>query len=178
MDEKMVLDRMNKAIGGLKTELGKIRTGRATSALLDTIMVDAYGSRVPLKSLATISAPEARLLTIQPWDISQTEAIEKAIRSADLGLTPTNDGKLIRIQIPLLSEERRRELVKIVKKVGEEARVSIRMIRRDANDGLKNETIPEDMKRKLQEKIQKLTDEQIKQIDSFLDSKEKELLNV
>lgn len=169
---------MNKAIGSLKTELGKIRTGRATTALLDTIMVDAYGSRMPLKSLATVSAPEARLLTIQPWDVSQTDAIEKAIQSSDLGLTPTNDGKLIRIQIPPLSEERRRELVKIVKKVGEEARVSIRMIRRDANDGLKNETIPEDMKRKLQEKIQKLTDEQIKQIDLLLDGKEKELLNV
>lgn len=178
MDEKMVLDRMNKVIGSLKTELGKIRTGRATTALLDTIMVDAYGSRMPLKSLATVSAPEARLLTIQPWDVSQTDAIEKAIRSSDLGLTPTNDGKLIRIQIPPLSEERRRELVKLVKKVGEEARVSVRMIRRDANDGLKNETIPEDMKRKLQEKIQKLTDEQIKQIDLLLDSKEKELLNV
>lgn len=178
MDEKIVIDRMNKAIGSLKTELGKIRTGRATTALLDTIMVDAYGSRMPLKSLATVSAPEARLLTIQPWDVSQTDAIEKAIQSSDLGLTPTNDGKLIRIQIPPLSEERRRELVKIVKKVGEEARVSIRMIRRDANDGLKNETIPEDMKRKLQEKIQKLTDEQIKQIDLLLDGKEKELLNV
>ena len=165
-------------IGSLKTELGKIRTGRATTALLDTIMVDAYGSRMPLKSLTTVSAPEARLLTIQPWDVSQTDAIEKAIRSSDLGLTPTNDGKLIRIQVPPLSEERRRELVKLVKKVGEEARVSIRMIRRDANDGLKNETIPEDMKRKLQEKIQKLTDEQIKQIDLLLDSKEKELLNV
>lgn len=169
---------MNKAIGSLKTELGKIRTGRATTVLLDTIMVDAYGSRMPLKSLATVSAPEARLLTIQPWDVSQTDAIEKAIRSSDIGLTPTNDGKLIRIQIPPLSEERRRELVKLVKKVGEEARVSIRMIRRDANDGLKNETIPEDMKRKLQEKIQKLTDEQIKQIDLLLDNKEKELLNV
>ncbi len=178
MDEKMVVDRMNKTIGSLKTELGKIRTGRATTALLDTIMVDAYGSRMPLKSLATVSAPEARLLTIQPWDVSQTDAIEKAIRSSDIGLTPTNDGKLIRIQIPLLSEERRRELVKLVKKVGEEARVSIRMIRRDANDGLKNETIPEDMKRKLQDKVQKLTDEQIKQIDLLLDGKEKELLNV
>lgn len=169
---------MNKAIGSLKTELGKIRTGRATTALLDTIMVDAYGSRMPLKSLATVSAPEARLLTIQPWDVSQTDAIEKAIRSSDLGLTPTNDGKLIRIQIPPLSEERRRDLVKLVKKVGEESRVSVRMIRRDANDGLKNETIPEDMKRKLQEKIQKLTDEQIKQIDLLLEGKEKELLNV
>jgi ribosome recycling factor len=178
VDEKMVADRMNKAIGSLKTELGKIRTGRATTALLDTIMVDAYGSRMPLKSLATVSAPEARLLTIQPWDVSQTDAIEKAIRSSDIGLTPTNDGKLIRIQIPPHSEERRRELVKLVKKVGEEARVSIRLIRRDANDGLKNETIPEDMKRKLQEKIQKLTDEQIKQIDLLLDGKEKELLNV
>lgn len=178
MDEKALLDRMTKAVSALKTELGKIRTGRATTALLDTIMVDAYQSRLPLNHLATVSAPEPRLLTIQPWDISQTEAIEKAIRTSDLGLTPTNDGKLIRIQIPPLSEERRKELVKLVKKVGEEARVSIRMIRRDANDLLKNETLAEDMKRKLQEKIQKMTDEQIKQIDVLLENKEKDLLNV
>lgn len=169
---------MGKAISNLKTELGKIRTGRATTALLDTIMVDAYESRMPLSSLATISVPEARLLTIQPWDVSQTDAIEKAIRTSDLGLTPTNDGKLIRIQIPPLSEERRKELVKLIKKMGEEARISIRMIRRDANDGLKNSMHTEDVKRKLQEKIQKMTDEQNKQIDALLEKKEKELLNV
>lgn len=178
MDEKIVLDRMGKAIGSLKSELGKVRTGRATTALLDTIMVDAYETRMPLSSLATISVPEARLLTIQPWDVSQTDAIEKAIRTSDLGLTPTNDGKLIRIQIPPLSEERRKELVKLIKKMGEEARVSIRMIRRDANDDLKKSPAPEDVKRKLQEKIQKITDEQTKQIDSLLEQKEKELLNV
>lgn len=169
---------MGKAIGSLKSELGKIRTGRATTALLDTVMVEAYETRMPLSSLATISVPEARLLTIQPWDVSQTDAIEKAIRTSDLGLTPTNDGKLIRIQIPPLSEERRRELVKLVKKMGEEARVAIRMIRRDANDDLKKSTVPEDVKRKLQEKIQKMTDEQTRQIDSLLEQKEKELLNV
>lgn len=171
-------DKMKKAIENLKKELSKIRTGRANPALLDTIQVDYYGTKTQLKNMANISAPEARLLVIQPWDVSQIAAIEKTILEADLGLTPNNDGKVIRIQVPQLTEERRRDLVKVVKKVGEEARVSVRMIRRDANEELKNQNLPEDDIRKKQELIQKETDRFIQEIDTLLVSKEKDIMNV
>ncbi|OGQ14029.1 MAG: ribosome recycling factor [Deltaproteobacteria bacterium RIFCSPHIGHO2_02_FULL_40_11] len=171
-------DKMKKAIENLKKELSKIRTGRANPALLDTIQVDYYGTKTQLKNMANISAPEARLLVIQPWDVSQIAAIEKTILEADLGLTPNNDGKVIRIQVPQLTEERRRDLVKVVKKVGEEARVSVRMIRRDANEELKNQNLPEDDIRKKQELIQKETNHFIQEIDTLLVSKEKDIMNV
>lgn len=178
MEAKDIHIKMEKSIESLKGELNKIRTGRASTALLDTIVVECYGSRMPLKNVATVSAPEARLLTVQPWDATVVDAIEKAIQIADLGLVPTNDGKIIRIQIPSLSEERRKELVKVVKKVGEEAKVAVRMIRRDANEAFKKLNLSEDDVRKRQNEIQKLTDDQIKKIDVLLESKEKDILNV
>ena len=171
-------DKMKKAIENLKKELSKIRTGRANPALLDTIQVDYYGTKTQLKNMANISTPEARLLVIQPWDISQISAIEKTILESDVGLTPNNDGKVIRIQVPQLTEERRRDLVKVVKKVGEEARVAVRMIRRDANEELKNQNLPEDDVRKKQDVIQKETDRFIQEIDTLLVSKEKDIMNV
>jgi len=170
--------RMDKSLESLRTELGKLRTGRASTAILDTVNVDYYGAKTPLNNMATISAPEPRLITIQPWDVSQIEAVEKAIQAADLGLQPNNDGKIIRLQIPPLSEERRHDLVKIVKKVGEEARISVRMVRREANDQVKKMDLPEDDQRKNQEAIQKVTDENIKKIDTLLENKEKDILNV
>ncbi|OGP05043.1 MAG: ribosome recycling factor [Deltaproteobacteria bacterium GWA2_38_16] len=177
MDMNQIQLKMQKTLDNLKSELAKLRTGRATPTLLDTVMVDYYGNMTALKNMATISAPEARLLTIQPWDASQIQAIEKAIQMSDLGLTPNNDGKIIRIQLPPLTEERRKELVKLVKKVGEDGKVSIRLIRRDANDDLKKENLPEDDLRKSQNQIQKMTDEQIQKIDSLLVTKEKDILH-
>ncbi len=170
--------KMVKSLESLKVELSKIRTGRASTVLLDTLIVECYGSKMPLKSIATVSAPEARLLTIQPWDMTQLSAIEKAIQISDLGLVPTNDGKMIRIQIPPLSGERRQELIKIVKRVGEEARVAIRMIRRDANESLKKQGLSDDQLRKYQNEIQKVTDAEIQTVDALLASKEKDILNV
>ncbi|MBI4041375.1 MAG: ribosome recycling factor [Deltaproteobacteria bacterium] len=178
MNVKEFENKMLKSIESLKGELTKIRTGRAHPALLDTVIVDCYGSKMPLKSMASVSAPEPRLLTIQPWDISQISAIEKSILTSDLGLTPNNDGKIIRIQIPSLTEERRKDLVKLVKKIGEEARVSIRMLRRDANEDLKKGSLPQDDVRKLQDQIQKMTDRFIKEVDTLLENKEKDILNV
>lgn len=178
MDLNEVRARMNKSLEALKTELGKVRTGRASTVLLDSIMVDYYGARTPLKSLATVSVPEARLLTVQPWDLTQIEAVEKAIRISDLGLTPTNDGKVIRIQIPPLSGERRQEFIKIVRKVGEEAKVALRMIRRDANESLKKQNLPDDELRKRQNEIQKITDAETQKIETLLENKEKDILNV
>lgn len=178
MNAKDIQIKMQKTLDNLKTELSKVRTGRASTALLDTVMVDSYGTSMPLKNLATLSAPEARLLTVQPWDITQIPSIEKAINASGLGLTPNNDGKIIRIQIPHLSEERRKELVKLVKKIGEESKVTIRLVRRDSIDDLKKENPPEDDQRKGQNEIQKLTDEYIKRIDALLENKEKDILNV
>ena len=178
METNEVKLKMDKTIESLKGELSKIRTGRASTGLLDTIQVDYYGTKTALKNMATLSVPEPRLLTVQPWDISQIEAIEKAILKADLGLTPNNDGKIIRIQIPQLSEERRKELVKLVGKVGEEAKVAARMVRRDANESLKKMGLSEDDVRKRQVDIQKITDQQIVFIDTLLASKEKDILNV
>ena len=173
-------DRMAKTIIALKTELKRIRTGRASTSLLDGIRVDYYGTPTQLSQMATISAPESRLLVIQPWDASAIKEIEKAILRSDLGLTPSNDGKLIRIAIPPLSEQRRKELVKIVHKASEEYKVAVRNVRRDANElikGFKKEgEISEDSAFKAQEQIQKLTDEFIQQIDEIYKVKEKEIL--
>lgn len=173
---------MEKAIQSLKRELASIRAGRATPALLDKVMVECYGSEMPLNQLANISTPEPRLLVVQPWDKSTLGDVERAILKSDLGLTPNNDGNLIRIAIPALTEERRAELVKVVKKTGEEAKVAIRNIRRDANDEMKKlekkGDLSEDEARRGQDEIQKLTDRFIQETDQVVETKEKEIMEV
>ena len=172
-------ERMGKSIAALKNELNRIRTGRASLSILDGIRVDYYGVMTPLNQMASLSVPESRLIMIQPWDASVLKEIEKGILGSDLGLTPSNDGKIIRISIPPLTEERRKELVKIVNKICEEYKVAVRNIRRDANDllkGLKKEgEISEDDAFKSQDTIQKITDEFISVIDEVFKEKEKEI---
>ncbi len=174
--------RMDKAIEALKRELASIRTGRANTALLDQIQVDYYGTPTPVNQVANVSAPEPRLILIQPWEKSMIGAIEKAILTSDLGISPNNDGTVIRLAIPQLTEERRKELVKVVHKKAEEAKVAIRNIRRDANDTLKKEekakVITEDVSKEGQDKIQKLTDSKIKAVDELVVKKEKDVLEV
>jgi len=173
-------ERMVKTVAALKSEFKKVRTGRASLALLDGIRVDYYGTPTPLNQMASLAVPESRLITIQPWDVSAIKEIEKALLKSDLGLTPSNDGKLIRIAIPPLTEERRKELVKIVHKMSEEHKVAIRNIRRDANELLKgfkkDGDISEDEAFKAQDQVQKITDEHIKLIDEVFQAKEKEIL--
>lgn len=173
-------DGMQKSIGALENELKRIRTGRASLSLMDGIRVDYYGTQTPLNQMASLAVPESRLITIQPWDVSVIKDIEKAILKSDLGLTPSNDGKLIRISIPPLTEERRKQLVKVVYKKGEEHRVAVRNQRRDANEllkGLKKDgEISEDDAFKAQDQIQKITDEYIKLVDEVCKNKEKEIL--
>ncbi|NOX36990.1 MAG: ribosome recycling factor [Calditrichaeota bacterium] len=173
-------ERMRKSVEHVQHELARIRTGRATPALLDVVKVEYYGSKVPLNQVATITAPEPRLLVIQPWEKRIIGDIEKAILESELGLTPSNDGNVIRIPIPELSEERRQELIKLVKKFCEEGRIAVRNVRRDANDHIKklekNHEISEDERDRALEKIQELTDKHIKEIDQLLEMKEKEIL--
>ena len=183
MTSKVITDtdkKMNKAITAFKRDLAHVRTGRASTALLEGITVDYYGTQMPLNQVASIAVPESRLITVQPWDNNVLEDIEKAIMTSDLGLTPTSDGKIIRVNIPALTEERRKDLVKIVKKMAEDSRIAIRNSRRDAIDKLKdqkkNKEISEDEMYKLQDEIQKLTDEHIKQIDEILQKKDKEIM--
>jgi ribosome recycling factor len=175
-------DRMTKAIQAYTRELASIRAGRASASLLDRITVDYYGAPTPVNQIAGITTPEARLLVIQPYDKSILSDIERAILKSDLGLNPTNDGSIIRIAIPQLTEERRKELVKVVKKESEEAKVAIRNIRRDGNDDLKklekNGEITEDALRGYSDDMQKLTDEFIQKIDQITKDKEKEILEV
>ncbi|ALF10182.1 ribosome recycling factor [Parageobacillus thermoglucosidasius] len=175
-------EKMDKAVQAFTRELATIRAGRANPSLLEKITVDYYGAPTPIIQLASISAPEARLLVIQPYDKSVIKDIEKAILSSDLGLTPSNDGSVIRIAIPPLTEERRRELVKLVKKYSEDAKVAVRNIRRDANDELKklekNGEITEDELRGYIDDIQKLTDNHIAKIDTITKEKEKEVMEV
>jgi len=175
-------ERMGKTIGSLKNELKKVRTGRASLNVFDDIRVDYYGTMTPLNQMATLAVPESRLITIQPWDMSVIKDIEKAILKSNLGLTPSSDGKIIRIHIPPLTEERRREIVKQVSKMCEEYRVAVRNIRRDANDMLKDlkkdGDISEDVLFKAQESTQKFTDDHIKMIDEIFKQKEKEVLEV
>lgn len=175
-------EKMEKSVGAFKNELSKIRTGRASLALLDDISVDAYGSNMPLNQVATLTIPESRMIAIQPWDIQMLGGIEKAILKSSIGLTPVNDGKVIRLSIPQLTEERRIELVKQVKKIAEEFRVAIRNSRRDAIDLLKKQKkekeISEDDLFKLQDEAQSETDSYVKQIDDITASKEKEVLEV
>jgi ribosome recycling factor len=171
---------MDKSIEALNRELKRIRTGRASLSILDAIKVDYYGTLTPLNQMATLAVPESRLITIQPWDVSVIKDIEKALLKSDLGLTPANDGKLIRISIPPLTEERRKELVKLVLKMGEDYKVSVRNARRDANELIKSlkkdGDISEDDAFKSQEEVQKITDEHIKRIDECCQEKEKEIL--
>jgi ribosome recycling factor len=174
-------ERMEKAIVALKRELASFRAGRASSSLLDRIQVEYYGALTPVTQLANINTPDSRTLLIQPWDKSSMGAIEKAIMKSDLGLTPSNDGVAIRISIPALTEERRTDLVKMTKRSGEEAKVAIRNIRRDANDAIKKlekAGISEDESRGHQEDIQKTTDKYIAEVDKTLVIKEKEIMEV
>ncbi|MFZ5774495.1 MAG: ribosome recycling factor [Thermodesulfobacteriota bacterium] len=175
-------EKMAASIEAYRRELSKIRTGRASVSLLDSIRVTAYGSPMPLNQVGAITVPESRMIVIQPWDLQLLSAIEKAIFSSDLGLNPTNDGKVIRISIPQLTEERRKDLVKNVKKVSEEYRVAVRNLRREAIDVLKkqkaNKEIPEDDFFKQQDEAQHATDKFIKQIDDILAEKEKEIMEV
>jgi ribosome recycling factor len=175
-------EKMNKSIEVLRKEFSTLRAGRANPSILEKVHVDYYGASTPLNQVANISSPEPRLLTIQPWDRNMVPQIEKAILKSDLGLNPSSDGNVIRIAIPQLTQERRLELVKVIKKKAEEARVSIRNIRRDANDQLKNlektKEISEDETKKGQENVQKLTDKYIKEVDRVMDLKEKEIMEV
>lgn len=171
-------DRMKKGLEALAREFRAVRTGRATPALIERLTVDAYGQEMPINQVASITVPDARMLVIQPWDKSQMSAIEKAIQKSDLGITPTNDGAVIRLSFPALTEDRRKDLVKQIKKKAEDARVALRNIRRDALEHLKNLELPEDQEKRGNEKIQKLTDKYIEEIGHSIESKEKEIMEV
>jgi len=174
--------RMDKSVEATHEHFNSVRTGRATPALLDRIQIDYYGTPTPLKNLATINAPEPRLLTIQPFDPSSIKSVEKAIQESDLGLTPSNDGKLIRLPIPQLTEERRKELVKLVRSMAEEGRVAVRNVRRDAikhlEELVKNGDTGDDDERAAEQRVQKLTDEHVAKIDDLLKRKEAEIMEV
>jgi ribosome recycling factor len=174
--------RMDKSVEAAHAEFATLRTGRASPALLDRVQIDYYGQQTPLKQLATINAPEPRMITVQPFDPSSLGTIERAIQESDLGLTPSNDGKLIRLPIPQLTEERRKELVKVVRGMAEEGRVAVRNVRRDAIHHLKELVdkgdVGKDEEHRAEERVQKLTDEHTKKIDELLQRKEAEILEV
>ena len=180
--KKKAMDRMNSAIESLKKDFGSVRTGRASLSILDGIKVDYYGSPTELSQVATLGIPESRQITIQPWDPKIISEIEKAILKSDLGLTPGNDGKMIRINIPHLTEERRVQLVKVVKKRSEEGRVAVRNIRRDILEELKKKEkeqhISEDEVKRMHDEIQKVTDSYIEKVEDVLQHKEKEIMEV
>lgn len=184
MDERIVKyeEKMIKTLANLDSEFGTIRAGRANPHVLDRIMVDYYGCPTPIQQVANVSVPEARMIVIQPWEGSLVKAIEKAINMSDLGINPTNDGKVIRLIFPELTEERRKGLAKDVKKKGEAAKVALRNIRRDANDMLKKlgktSEVSEDEIKELETKVQKLTDKYIKKVDEAVEIKSKEILTV
>ncbi len=181
---KKAEEKMNRVLDALKKEFATLRTGRASLGMLDGISVDYYGTPSPLNQVANLSVPDPRQIIIQPWEAKMLGEIEKAILKSDVGLTPTNDGKVIRLNIPPLTEERRQQIVKHAKKLAEDARVSVRNIRRDVNDDIKkkskdkNTHISEDEVKKLQDEIQKITDSYIKKIDDILAHKEKEIMTV
>ncbi len=180
--QKDIAGKMTRSIESFRKELGKVRTGRASFSLLDGIKVDYYGTPTPLQQVGTLSVPESRLITVTPWDAKMIGPIEKAIQAGGLGLNPSSDGKVVRIPIPPLTEERRRELVKLVKKMAEDARVSVRNIRREAIERIKEKekkkAISEDEMKRGQERIQKETDSFVKKIDDILKAKEQEILEV
>jgi ribosome recycling factor len=174
--------RMDTAIEHAASEFGTVRTGRASTALLDRIVIDYYGTPTPLNNLASISTPEPRLISVQPFDPSQIKAIEKAIMESDLGLTPSNDGNIVRLPIPSLTEERRKELVKVVRRLGEEGKIAIRNVRRDVMKHLeelvRNGEVGDDEERRGESQVQKLTDDHVKRIDDLLKHKESEIMEV
>lgn len=184
MDERLVQydDKMKKTMANLKEEYGGIRAGRANPRVLDKIRVDYYGTPSPIQQVANVNVPEPRMLQIQPWEPSMVKEIEKAILTSDIGINPTNDGKVIRLVFPELTEERRKELAKDIKKKGEASKVAIRNIRRDANDALKklgkSEDVSEDEIKELEGKVQKMTDKYIADIDKAVEEKTKEILTV
>ncbi|WP_296303215.1 ribosome recycling factor [uncultured Desulfovibrio sp.] len=175
-------DRMEKAMSALEREFAKLRTGRASTSLVDGIKADYYGTPTPISQMASVAVPDSRTITIQPWDKGGIAVVEKAILKSDLGLTPVNDGKIIRISIPPLTEERRKELVKVSRKYGEEAKVAVRNVRRDANDSLKklekDKTITEDEQKKAEADVQKLTDKFVGEVDKKCAAKEKEIMDI
>jgi ribosome recycling factor len=175
-------EKMKRAIESLRRDFGNVRAGRATPAMLERVTVDYYGTPTPVNQVANVSAPEPRMLIIQPWEKAMLAAIEKSILKSDLGLTPNNDGNTIRLNIPQLTQQRRTELVKTTKKMAEEAKVAVRNLRRDANDILKklekDKTISEDENKRAQEEMQKLTDKYVKEIDRTAEHKEKEIMEV
>jgi ribosome recycling factor len=175
-------ERMHKSVDATRTTFGSVRTGRASPGLLDRIVVEYYGTQTPLKQMATVNAPEARLLTITPYDKSSMKAIERAIQESDLGLTPNNDGSIIRLQIPDMTEERRREMVKVARQLAEDGRIAIRNIRRDVMHDLRElkeaGEIGSDDEHRGEQALQKLTDEQISEVDAALKAKEAEILEV
>lgn len=175
-------NKMNKAISALETDYAAIRAGRANPAILDKVMVEYYGAQTPISQVGTVSVPEARMIVIQPWDAGLLKDIEKAIQASDIGINPNNDGRVIRLNFPQLTEERRRELKKGISKRGEEAKVAIRNIRRDSLEVFKkqkkNNEITEDDLKDMEEKIQKLTDKFVKKIDEITAAKEKEIMEV
>jgi ribosome recycling factor len=179
---KQMQDRMEKALASLKRDFATVRAGRANPALLDKIQVEYYGTLMPINQMANVTVPEPRLLVITPWDKGSLKDIEKAILNSDLGLTPSNDGSVIRIVIPQLTEQRRQELVKLTKKMAEEGRVAIRNIRRDVNEEIKKMEkagdLSEDDSRRAQEKVQQMTDKYIGEIDKLLAAKEQEIMEV
>ena len=175
-------ERMDKAMSALDREFAKLRTGRASTALVDGIKADYYGTPTPISQMASVAVPDSRTNTIQPWDKGGIAVVEKAILKSDLGLTPVNDGKVIRISIPPLTEERRKELVKVSRKYGEEAKVAVRNVRRDANDSLKklekDKAITEDEQKKAEADVQKLTDKYVGEVDKRCAAKEKEIMDI
>lgn len=175
-------DRMKKALASLERDFAKLRTGRASTALVEDVMVDYYGTPTPLKQLASIAVPDSRSITIQPWDRGAFAPAEKAIISSDLGLNPVNDGKLLRINIPPLTEERRKDLVKLAKKYSEDCKIAIRNVRRDANESLKklekDKDISEDDQRRGQEEIQKITNAMVEEADKLLKAKDDEIMEL
>lgn len=176
---KQARELMHKAVENTRREFSSIRTGKATTSLLDTVRVEAYGSQVPLSQVAMVAAPEARMLTVQPFDKSLTQQIEKAIRDSDLGLNPASQGGLIRVPIPTLNEERRRDLVKVMHKLGEEGRIAVRHARGDAHAKIKKlDKIAEDDRTRGEKELQKVTDDHIKQIDHLITAKEAEIMEV
>lgn len=176
---KHAKDAMHKALESTKHELASIRSGRATTSLLDTVRVEAYGQLLPINQVASVATPEPRLITVQPWDRSLIGAVEKALRASDLGLNPANDGALIRVPLPLLTEERRKELVKVVHKLAEEGRIGIRHARTEAIAHIKKvEHVSEDDKRRTDKDVQKLHDDAMKQVDALVKGKEQEIMEV
>lgn len=175
-------EKMQKTIERLKGDFASIRAGRATPAVLDKVMVDYYGAPTPIQQMAAVAVPEARVLLIQPWDVTSLKSIEKAILASDVGITPTNDGKVIRLVFPQLTEDRRKELCKGIRKNGEEAKVSIRNVRRDALEKFKvmkkNSEITEDDQKDCEKKVQKLTDRYCEEVDKVVSEKEKEIMSI